>query len=87
MSFQHNTSIIGKLFTAYTLEILQHASVVSGVQNAICYLVRGFYLARLHPKNSYMMISTVLIIEGYGNYAGIIVSTMQGACSSFASIL
>ena len=31
------------------------------------------------------MISVVLILEGCGDHAGIIVSTMQGTCSSFAS--
>ena len=45
------------------------------------------YVAKLHLKNNYLMISGVLIWEGCSNYAGIIVSKMQGTCSSFASIL
>ena len=42
---------------------------------------------RLHPKNNYLMISAVLIKKGCANYAGIIESTMKGACDYFSSIL
>ena len=56
-------------------------------KNVTFCLVQGFCLARLHPKNIYLMISAVLIWEGCSDYAGKIVSIIQGIDELVAVLL